>query len=281
MKAASVPHSWLTVGCFEESVNRRITFVALVPCLRHDLRIAAVLEGGAEAFTVAGAAAGAAGAEAAALAYDCLGADAALRAGGGLGARGGGRVGDRGGLGGGNCGFVSGSADCTATGTVGAGRDLGAPEGVPAGVRRRKRKRRLARSRRRDIALSSRAWRSSWSLLKSAKRRLLTLGGTAGDDVAAATSAGSICGKVISGSPAGAGEPSGEFRVEAAGVPWGADSKGSSWLLSASRATRLAAARRRALAASMSLGGGGKLPTCYRTRGVGLWDRDGQCPDHA
>ena len=170
---------------------------------------------------------GAAGAEAAALAYDCLGVDAALRAGGGLGARGGGHVGERGGLGGGDCSLVSSSADCTATGTVGAGRDLGAPEGIPAGVRRKKQKRRLARSRRRDIASSSRAWKSSWSLFRSAERRLLTLGGTTGEDVAATTSAGSICGKVMSGNPAGAGEPSGEFRAEAAGVPWGADSKGS------------------------------------------------------
>ena len=218
----------------DASGNRRMTFVALVPCLRHDLRIAAVLEGGTGAFGMAGVAAEATGTEAAAMAYDCLGAGTALRADGGLGARGGGRVGERGGLGGGDCGFVSGSADCTATGTVGVGRDLGAPEGIPAGVRRKKRKRRLARSRRRDIASSSRAWRSSWSLFRSAKRRLLTLGGTAGGDVAATTSAGSICGKVMSGNPAGAGEPSGEFRAEAEGVPWGADSKGSSWSLSAS-----------------------------------------------
>ena len=70
-------------------------------------------------------------------------------------------MGDLGGLGGGDCGFVIGSAGCTATGTVGAGRDLRAPEGVPEGVRRKKRKRRLATSFRRDIDSSSRAWRSS------------------------------------------------------------------------------------------------------------------------
>ena len=186
-------------------------------------------------------------------------------------------MGEQGGLGGGDCGLVSGSTDCTATGTVGAGRDLGAPEGVPAGIRRKKRKRQLARSRRRDIASSSRAWRSSWSLLKSTERRLLMLGGTAGEDVVAATSAGSICGKVISGSPAGAGEPSGEFRVEAAGVPWGADSKGSSWSLSAS--LRRQGGGRWRLPCCWE--GGEKLPTCCRMCGVGLWDQDGRCPDRA
>ena len=102
LKAASVPHNWLMVGCFDESGNQRMTFVALVPCLRHDLCIAAVLERGAEAFGEAGAAVGAARAEAAALVYDCLGADTALQASGGLGAWGGGRVGERGGLGGGD-----------------------------------------------------------------------------------------------------------------------------------------------------------------------------------
>ena len=191
------------------------------------------------------------------MAYDCLGVDAALRAGGGLGARGGGRVGERGGLGGGDCGLVSGSAGDTATGTVGAGRDLGAPEGVPAGVRRKKRKRRLARSRRRDIDSSSRAWRSSWSLFRSAKRKLLTLGGTAAEGVAAATSEGSMCGNVMSGKPAGAGETSREPRDEAGGVALGADSKGSV-SLSTKRVICLAAARRMAQAASMSPGGGGR-----------------------
>ena len=46
-----------------------MTFVAFVPCLMHDLRIAAVFEGAVGvAFGGAGAAAGAAGADAAALA---------------------------------------------------------------------------------------------------------------------------------------------------------------------------------------------------------------------
>ena len=63
-----------------------------------------------------------------------------------------------------------------------------------------------------------RAWRSSWSLFKSAKRRLLTLGGTVEGDVVAATSEGSMCGNVISGNPAEVGEPSGEPRAEAEGV---------------------------------------------------------------
>ena len=85
----------------------------------------------------------------------------ATRAGGGLGARGGGRVGDLGGLGGGDCGFVIGSADGTATGAVEVGRDLRVPEGVPEGVHRKKRKRWLATSLRRDIDSSSSAWRSS------------------------------------------------------------------------------------------------------------------------
>jgi hypothetical protein len=45
-----------------------MTLVAFVPCLIHDFRKAAVLEGGAVAFGSVGAAVGAAGAEAAALA---------------------------------------------------------------------------------------------------------------------------------------------------------------------------------------------------------------------
>ena len=102
LNAASVPHNWLMVGCLEGSGNLRITLVAFVPCLRHDLRSVAVLEGGAGAFRGAETAAGAAGAEAAALAYDCLGVDMALQAGGGLGTQGGGCVGERGGLGGGD-----------------------------------------------------------------------------------------------------------------------------------------------------------------------------------
>ena len=138
-----------------------MTLVAFVPCLMHNFRRAVVFDRGAGAFGAEGATAGAAGAEAAALAYDCFGADMAARARGGPGTRGGGRVGDLGGLGGGDCGLVSGSAVCTATGTAGVGRDLGALEGVPAGVRHKKRKWRLARSRKRDNDSSSRAWRSS------------------------------------------------------------------------------------------------------------------------
>ena len=86
-------------------------------------------------------------------------------------------MGDRGGLGGGDCGLVIGSAGCTAAGTVGAGRDLGALEGVPAGVFRKKRKRRFAKSLRRDMDSLSRARRSSWSLSRRATKRDLVLGG--------------------------------------------------------------------------------------------------------
>ena len=103
-------------------------------------------------------------------------------------------MGDRGGLGVGDCGcLVIGSAGCTAAGTVGAGIDLGALEGVPAGVLRRKRKSRFAKSLRRDMASSSRAWRSSWSLSNRATRSDLVLGGVRlCEDVAAGTSGGAI-----------------------------------------------------------------------------------------
>ena len=98
-------------------------------------------------------------------------------------------MGDQGGLRGGNCGLVIGSMGCTATGTMGAGRDLGALEGVPAGVFRKKRKRQFAKSLRRDMDSSSRAWRSSWSLSRRATKRDLVLGGvTLLEDVAAGTS---------------------------------------------------------------------------------------------
>ena len=162
-------------------------------------------------------------------------------------------MGERGGLGGGDCGLVSGSAGCTAAGTVGAGRGLEALEGVPAGVFRRKRKRRLARSRNRDMDVSSRARKSSWSLFRSASRRLLTLGGTKGEGVLGGTSVGSMWGKVMSDRPAGASEPAGG----SGGGEAGAASNGSS-SFSASRAKRLAAAKRMAVAASMLAGGGGR-----------------------
>ena len=68
LKVASVPQSWLTLGCFDGSGNRTMTLVAFIPCLTHDLRSAAVLDMGAGAFGTGGATAGAAGAEAAALA---------------------------------------------------------------------------------------------------------------------------------------------------------------------------------------------------------------------
>jgi hypothetical protein len=84
-----------------------MTLVALVPCLMHDLRSAAVLEMGA----LGGGGGAVEGAAAAAAAYDGFFA---------LMGRGGGRVGERGGLGGGVVGLVSRSAGCTAAGGVGA-----------------------------------------------------------------------------------------------------------------------------------------------------------------
>ena len=74
-----------------------------------------------------------------------------------------------------------------------------------------------------------------------------------------------MCRNVRSGSPAEAGEPSGDARAEAEGVAWGAVSKGSS-SCSGARATHLAAARRMALAASISFGGGGR--TVHMLRNV-------------
>ena len=69
LKAASVPQSWWTLGCLAVGRNRTMTFVAFVPCLTHDLRSAVVFDGGeAGALVGAGAATGAAGADAAALA---------------------------------------------------------------------------------------------------------------------------------------------------------------------------------------------------------------------
>ena len=137
----------------------------------HVFRSAAVLEMGAEAFGAGGATTGAAGADAAALAYDCFDLDSASRAGGGLGTRGGGRVGDRGGLGGGDWGLVSETTGCTAAGSVGAGRDVGGPAGVPDGVLRKKRKSLLATSCKRVRDSLSRARRSSWSFCKRVTRR--------------------------------------------------------------------------------------------------------------
>ena len=128
-------------------------------------------------------------------------------------------MGERGGLGGGDAGLVIGSAGCTATGDVGMvcagtepGRELGADvPGAEVFVVRRTRNSLFATSLRRDMDSSSNARRSSWSLIRSAERRLLTLGGTvAGGGAIAGTSRGSMCGKVMSGKPAGAGEPSGE-----------------------------------------------------------------------
>ena len=103
-------------------------------------------------------------------------------------------MGDRGGLGGGDCGcLVIGSADCTAAGTVGAGNDLGALEGVSVGVFRKKQKSRFAKSLRRDMASSSRARRSSWSLSNRVAKSDLVLGGVKlREDVAAGMSGGSM-----------------------------------------------------------------------------------------
>ena len=142
---------------------------------------------------------------------------AALRAGGGLDARGGGRVGDRGGLGGGDEGLVMEPAGCTATGDVGTvcagtepGRELGKEPTAGDFVDRNMRKSLFARSLRRDIDSLSSARRSSESLLSSTERRLLTLGGTTEEDALTGTSVGSIWGNVRSGRPAGAGEPARE-----------------------------------------------------------------------
>ena len=93
-----------------------MTLVALVPCLMHDFRSAAVLETGALA---GGGGAVKEGAVAAAAAYDGFFA---------LTGRVGGRVGERGGLGGGVVGLVSLSAGCTAAGGVGAGGAGAEPE---------------------------------------------------------------------------------------------------------------------------------------------------------
>ena len=140
---------------------------------------------------------------------------------------------------------------------MGAGNDLGGLEGIPAGVFRKKRKKRFARSLRRDKASSSRAERSSWSFSKRATKSDLVLGGVKlREDIAAGTSEGSIWGKVISGKLAKAGEPLWEPCADAGGDALEAASKGSS-SVSASRARRLAAAKRIAVAAWMSAGGGG------------------------
>ena len=175
-------------------------------------------------------------------------------------------MGERGGLGGGDNGLVIESAGCTATGDVGTvcagtepGHELGAEEPAAEVFEdRRMRKSLFATSLRRDMDSSSRALKSSWSFCSRATKRDLVLRGiTLDDNAAAAVSEGSMCGNVMSGNPAEAGEPLGEAQGEAEGVAWGAGSKGSS-LLSVARVTCLAAARRMELAASMSLGGGGR-----------------------
>ena len=120
-------------------------------------------------------------------------------------------MGERGGLGGGDDGLVIKSAGCTATGDVGTvcagtepGRELGAEEPAEVFEDRRMRKSLFATSLNRDMDSSSRAWRSSGSLLRSAERRLLTLGGTTvGGGAMAGTSRGSICGGGPWPSPSG------------------------------------------------------------------------------
>ena len=91
--------------------------------------------------------------------------------------------------------MVSGTAVCTATGTVGAectgtepGRGLGEAPAAEGSVFRKKQKSMFATSRRRDMASSSRALRSSGPLFKSALSKLFTLGGTTG---------GGCCGRNI------------------------------------------------------------------------------------
>ena len=186
-------------------------------------------------------------------------------------------MGERGGLGGGDDGLVIKSAGCTATGDVGTvcagtepGRELGREPAAGVFEFRRKRKSRFATSLTRDMDSLSRALRSSWSFCSRAAKRDLVLGGiTCDDDSAGAALEGSMCRNVKSGNPAGTGEPSGEARAEAEGVTWGADSKGLS-SCSAAHVTCLAAARRRELAASISLGGGGQV--CHL-----LWNARRKC----
>ena len=195
-----------------------------------------------------------------------------LQASGGLDAQGGGRVGERGGLGGGDEGLVMEPAGCTATGDVGTvcagmepGRELGAEPTAGDFVDHNMRKSLFATSLRRDMDSSSSAQRLSESLLSSAERRLLTLGGTTEEDTLTGTSVGSIWGNVMSGRPAGAGEPCSEAEEE--GV-WPASSKGS-YSHAAARARHLAAVKRMAVAACISAGGGGWAAHTFKN----IWHR--------
>ena len=106
--------------------------------------------------------------------------------------------------------MVSGTAVCTAAGAVGAecagtepGRGLGEAPAAEGSVFRKKRKSMFTTSHRRDMASSLRALRSSGPLFKSALSKLFMLGGTTGRGAAAATSRGSMCGKVRSVRQAG------------------------------------------------------------------------------
>ena len=163
-------------------------------------------------------------------------------------------MGERGGLGGGDTGLVIGSAGCTATGSLGTesagseperGLDATSTAGRAGGLT--KDASLATRSRKRDVAASSRARKSSWSLASKASSKLRMLGGvTAGKaGAAAATSWGSMWGRVRS--PAGAGEDWEAGDAEGAGDE-AADSKGSS-ARRAARATRFATETKRALAA--------------------------------
>ena len=111
-------------------------------------------------------------------------------------------MGERGGLGGGDeGGLVIGSADCTATGSLGAGSAGAEPGRKPDEVSVADWAGELAngaslatRSRRRDFAASSRARKSSWSLARRASSKLRMLGGMTDREAgaAAATSWGSM-----------------------------------------------------------------------------------------
>ena len=103
-------------------------------------------------------------------------------------------MGERGGLGGGDEGLLSGSVGCTATESLGtecAGTEPGrrpdeASTAGEAGVLTNDASL-AARSHKREVAASSRARKSSWSLARRASSRLRMLGGvTAGKAGAAA-----------------------------------------------------------------------------------------------
>ena len=97
-------------------------------------------------------------------------------------------MGERGGLGGGDRGLVSGSAGCTATGSLGTGcagtepgRGLDAESTAGKAGGLTKAASLATRSLNREVAASSRARKSSWSLARRASSRLRMLGGvTAG-----------------------------------------------------------------------------------------------------